>query len=195
MSLRDAMRKASGLIFEQSPEENQVAEDSGDLDDILARVDREAHQAPGGDTRSAPDAVTTSTAEEIVRDAPGPNLDEIKAAVLPANTAPSDIKPPQIYESAGLPPVPFTAEQMLDMLASLPAELPLDTKRQTVKVTLGALGKTMGATPETIVADASRKLAALNAYIDHLSKQTDGFVAKSEQEIAARQAPIDERRK
>ena len=81
------------------------------------------------------------------------------------------------------------------MLSSLPAELPLDTKRQTVKVTLASLGKTMGATPETIVSDASRKLAALHAYVEHLTKRTEEFTASGESEIAALQTQIEEKRK
>jgi hypothetical protein len=80
------------------------------------------------------------------------------------------------------------------MLNSLPAELPLETKRQTVKVTLNAMGKTIGANPETIVADASRKLAALTSYLDNLTKQTTDFAATAELEIAALQAQIAEKR-
>jgi len=100
-----------------------------------------------------------------------------------------------IYQQSALPAAPFTAEQMLDMLNSLPPELPLDTKRQTVKVTLASVGKTIGATPETIVADASRKLAALTAYVEHLSKDTAASVAAAEQEIAGLQAQIEEKRR
>jgi hypothetical protein len=135
----------------------------------------------------------TKTVEQIVRDADGPNLEDIK--IDAARTGGGPINAAAIYNAAKLPPTPFAAEQMLDMLASLPAELPLDTKRQTVKVTLGALGKTMGATPETIVADASRKIAALAAYVEHLSKRTDGFVADGERDIAALQAQVEEKRK
>ncbi|HEX8236465.1 MAG TPA: hypothetical protein VF600_10950 [Abditibacteriaceae bacterium] len=134
----------------------------------------------------------TKTVEQIVRDAAGPNLEDIKVDVSKAGAGP--INAAAIYGAAKLPPAPFAAEQMLDMLASLPAELPLDTRRQTVKVTLAALGKTMGATPETIVADASRKIAALAAYVEHLSKRTDEFVADGERDIAALQAQIEEKR-
>jgi hypothetical protein len=84
---------------------------------------------------------------------------------------------------------------MLDMLASLPKELPLDTRRQTVNVTFGALGKSVGATPETVVADASRKMAALAAYGDFLKKRTEQFVSGGEAEIARLEAQIEEKRK
>jgi predicted nucleic acid-binding Zn-ribbon protein len=53
----------------------------------------------------------------------------------------------------------------------------------------------MGATPESIVADATRKLAALNSYVENLNKQTTDFVTGAEGEIAALQAQIEERRK
>ena len=54
------------------------------------------------------------------------------------------------------------AEQMLETLGALPAELPLETRRQTVIAMLKGMGRALGATPETIVADATRKLAALS---------------------------------
>lgn len=149
--------------------------------------------SPGSPPAGSGKAGDTKTAEQIVREADGPNLQDIKVDVAKAGAAP--LNSAAIYSAAKLPPAPFAAEQMLDMLASLPAELPLDTKRQTVKVTLGALGKTVGATPETIVADASRKMAALAAYVEHLSKRTDGFVADGEREIAALQTQIEEKRK
>ena len=155
-----------------------------------------ASAAPQGASSSvAPSA--SKTVEQIVRDADGPNLDEIKIGKDGAagDGAGAPVEPTAIYTAAKLPASPFTAEQMLEMLAGLPSELPLDTKRQTVKVTLGALGKTMGATPETIVADASRKMAALAAYSEHLSRRTDEFAAKNEAEIAALQTQIEEKRK
>jgi hypothetical protein len=192
MSLRDAMRKAAGLLVEIPGEDSAAQESSqADLDALLAST-------------AAP-----KTVEQIVREAEGPNLDEIQmpghdagpSAELPpipggvAAEPTGDVTPAAIYQMASLPPAPFSAEQMLEMLASLPQELPLDTKRQTVKVTLGALGKTMGATPETVVADASRKMAALTAYIENLSKRTADTAAAAEQEIAALQAQIEEKRK
>ena len=82
-----------------------------------------------------------------------------------------------IYQQAALPATPFPTEQMLDLLNSLPAELSLDTRRQTVKVTLNGMGKALGVTPQTVVADATRKLAALNAYVESLAKHTTDYIA------------------
>jgi Mor family transcriptional regulator len=62
-------------------------------------------------------------------------------------------------------------------------------------VTLKAVGKAIGATAETIVADASRKIAALNAFSDSISKQTADQVVREELEIAALLAQIEDKRK
>ena len=211
MSLKDAMRKAAGLLVELPPESGaasgEASEDSAvsDIDELLAKVDRTAEAVSRIETGPVPpppppikgQKAETKTVEQIVRDAAGPNLDEIKAAPAKAPLVAPDgkVNLPAIYQHAGLPTTPFSAEQMLEMLSSLPAEVPLDTKRQMVKVTLGALGKSMGATPETIVADASRKLAALDAYIGHLTQQTDNFVSSAEADIEALQKQIEDKRR
>ena len=191
MALRDTLRKAASLLVELPPEEPDVAPTSAaELDQLLAELDSGSSGAAGRGS--------TKTVEQIVKDAEGPNLDEIqaKASELAPKAGPDGkVEFTAIYEQAGLPPVPFSAEQMLDMLNSLPLELPLDTKRQTVKVTLGSMGKSIGATPETIVADASRKLAALTAFMETLSRETAEFITTSELEIAALQAQIEEKRK
>ena len=187
MGLRDAMRKAAGLLVELPPEEVSTGDETQDeIDRILAGN----NGAPEGDS-----AVESKTVEQIVHESDGPDLQDIdvKNVPVPAPGAPTDFQ--AIYNAAKLPASPFSAEQMLEMLQSLPSELPLDTKRQTVKVTLASLGKTMGATPETIVADASRKLAALHAYIEHLTRRTEEFTVLDENEIAKLQTRIEEKRK
>ncbi len=137
------------------------------------------------------------TVEQIVRESDGPNLDEI-AAQLPsaAGALKSDgtLDFAALYQAAHLPPSPFTAEQTVDMLNSLPQTLPLDVKRQTVQVTLSAMGKAIGATPETIVADTSRKLAALAAYSDNAAQSANAYSEETEKEIAALLAQAEEKR-
>jgi hypothetical protein len=187
MGLHDVLRKAKSLIIEMPDEPRPAGNAQAGLDELLAAQDASL----------TPDT-STKTVEEIVRDVDGPNLDEISinvAAPVNSDAGNPAIDCPAIYNAAKLPATPFSAEQMLEMLDSLPKELPLETRRQTVKVTLGALGKTMGATPETIVADASRKVAALSAYSDHLSKHTDTFIQQAEAEIQALEAQIDAKRK
>ena len=76
----------------------------------------------------------------------------------------------------------------------LPAELPLETRRQTIRVTINAMGKAIGVTPETVIADASTKLAVLSAYAESVGQQTNGLLKNAETDIAALQAQIEEKR-
>jgi hypothetical protein len=178
MDMRERLRKAAGLFVELPPEDRP--------------------QPHRGTAEASEDAVPSRTVEEIVRESAGPNLEDIKVpSMTEAPTVSADGKADfaAIYQQAGLPAAPFSAEQMRDMLQSLPPELPLSTKRQTVAVTLGAVGKSIGATPETIVADASRKLAALAAYTDSLSKQTADAIAAGKQQIEALEAQIADQRR
>jgi gas vesicle protein len=192
MALRDALRKAAGLLVELPPETAppQGKATAAEVSELLAELEsgsKPVQSKPG----------PTKTVDQIVREAEGPNLDEIGSLTTssaPAVGADGKVDFGPVYAQSDLPVAPFTAEQMLDMLSSLPPELPLDTKRQTVRVTLEAMGRSLGATPETIVADASRKLAALTAYAEQLSTETASFVAATEQEVSALQAQIEEKR-
>lgn len=198
MNIHSVLRKAAGLLVELPPEEQEevkrtpvpVTGARSATEDIWAELEAEAK-------KSAP-PVTTKSVEQIVRDAQGPNLDQIQVpADTPPPTANTDGKMDftAIYQKAGLPLSPFTAEQTIDMIASLPAELPLETRRQTIRVTINAMGKAIGATPETVVADASTKLAALSAYAESVGRQTSGLLKTAEEDIAALQAQIEEKRK
>jgi hypothetical protein len=209
MGLRETLRKAAGLLVEMPAEAESAPTEAGSPPtgsppkvgggsgggSASAEIDRlfaELEGKSGGGARPA------RTVEQIVRETPGPNLDEIGAGEGPAPsvTAPDGtVDFAALYQQALLPTASYSAEQMLEMLASLPADLPLETRRQTVQVTLASMGKAIGATPETIVADASRKLAALNAYSEQLARQTSEFVANTELESAALQAQIDEKRR
>lgn len=198
MGLKETLRKAAGLLVELPPEEaapeaagQQAAETGGSASAEIDRLFSEL-EGKGGAPRQP------KSVEQIVRETPGPNLDEIQSAegASPAVLAPDgSVQFGALYQAALLPATAYSAEQMLEMLSSLPPDLPLETRRQTVQVTLGSIGKAIGATPETIVADASRKLAALNAYCENLARQTSDFVANTELEIAALQAQIDEKRR
>lgn len=209
MGLQDALRKAAGLLVELPPEEPDAAVDTAtedvfplekepvDVDALLAKkgLGSKGRAAEGG-TPARGATPASRTVEQIVRETEGPNLDEIKMDAPPAPAAPGDvIEPAAIYKAAKLPTSPFSAEQMLDMLASLPVELPLDTRRQTVNVTFGALGKSLNATPETVVADASRKIAALAAYEEYLKQRTADFAATGEAEIQKLQEQVEAKRK
>jgi hypothetical protein len=197
MSLRDTLRRAAGLLVELPPEVRPAAPEpagsassgGSNLDQLIESLEAEAVKRA--------EEPATRTVEQVVRDAAGPNLEDISvpgSTPQPTLGADGKLDFSVLYRQALLPAAPFSAEQMLGMLESLPHELPLDTKRRTVAVSLDTVGKSIGATPETIVADASRKLAALAAYADNLSKDTAGFVAATELEVAALQAQIEEKR-
>ncbi|MFZ4506136.1 MAG: hypothetical protein ACOYON_00385 [Fimbriimonas sp.] len=181
MSLQKNLKKAAGLFFEFAPEDESQA---------LTETPVVA-AAP-----VAPTPVITKSVEQIVRETPGPNLDQIKveAPVEPVIGADGVIHFESIYQLAKIQPAAFGAEQLLDLLNSLPTELPLATKRATVKVTLGAMGTSMGVTSETIVADASRKLAALAAYAKSFETQVTEYTSKAELEIISLEAQIQEKR-
>jgi hypothetical protein len=95
-----------------------------------------------------------------------------------------------IYKFSRLPETAFTAEQTLAMLEQLPHAMPLEMKRQTVQVTLGALGTAIGATQVSIVADADKKRTTLQQYADAQGKKTDATVAEAENQIAELQRQI-----
>lgn len=184
MSIKNLLRKAAELVVEIPEDPNEKASDVTSMPDPA--VPKKAAQQP-------------KTIEQIVRETPGPNLDEIKVA------APAPIQSPvtapggkvdfqEIYGRAGLPTAPFGAEQALEVMSSLPADLPLDVRRTTVQATLHAMGKAMGVNTESVVADASRKLAAIAAYEEALEHQAQQFAGAAESKIAELERQIAEQR-
>lgn len=183
--IKETLKKAAGLFVEFEAEPEKPAENWN----VMAA--------------DAPEPVVkTKTVEQIVKEQPGPNLDEIK---VPAETPAAPAEPvirtdgsisfEAIYKLAQLPAVPFSAEQILDMLATLPPDLPLDTKRASIRVMLGAMAKNMGVTTEQIVTDASRKLAALAAYNESFAKQAEEYASRAELEIQGLEQQIAEKRR
>lgn len=171
MSIKDTLRKATGLFFELEPESNEP---------------------------NAP-RIQPKTVEQILIDTPGPNLDEIKAPASPETpSVPSEpvlgadghVNFSSIYKRASLPETPLTAEQVIELLASLPSELPIDAKRTTLKVTIDALSKSTGASIQSVVADTTRKLAALDNFHDDYGKGADQYVQLAQKEIANLEAQI-----
>ncbi len=199
MSLKSTLRKAAGLLIELPPEEvseeripaNAKSSAKSATDQMFAELESEAKATPAM-------TPTVKTVEQIVRDVQGPNLDEIKVAPTPLPSFVREDGSPNfaaIYQATNIPAAPFTAEQILEMFTALPADLPLEVKRQMIRVSINAMGKSIGANPENIVADASRKLAALASYSEHLSKTTGEYVSLSERKIAVLQAQMEETRK
>jgi hypothetical protein len=177
MDIREKLKKAAGLFVELPPDEMDT---------------------PLSTPIESPVPVRPRTVEQIVQATPGPNLSEIRAEATKPNEPvihpDGSVNFPGIYQMASLPESAFAAEQVLEILSSFPEGLPIETKRQTLKVTLNALTKSTGATPDGIVADASRKLAALASYSESYRAQAEQYIAKSELDILRLEAEIQSRK-
>lgn len=189
MSLTSMMRKAAGLLVEIPPD---AADSNAGARPPLDDDDLPELSLPSEAKLSSTGALQPKSIEQIVREAKGPNLDEIKVDETQISANPSapggilsgdKIDFAAIYRAAKLSESAFGAEQMLETLHSLPPELPLETRRATVRAMLSTLGKATGATPESVVADASRKLAALESFESFMAKKTADSVARSEKKI------------
>jgi uncharacterized coiled-coil protein SlyX len=218
MPITDKLRKAVGLFVvmdeptEETPPRLNFSEpaaaptqapsaEMSELDRKLAEIEKRSQAIAAGATGAASGPGTPpplpQTVEQLVRQSAGPNLDEIKVsaeqtagALLPDGKV--DVQ--AIYAGAKLPAVAFGAEQTRELLSKLPPGLSLDMQRQMVAATLTTMGATMGASAETIVADASRKLAALAAYVTDLQKVTSERVSYAQAEIEALEARIAEQK-
>jgi hypothetical protein len=192
--LDETLKRVASLVVEFDPEPIKESKPWSVMDaDAPAAAPAQRVSSPASST-SAP----SRTVEQLVREAPGPNLDEIKPAAT-ANVQVIDtagaVNFVGIYKLANLPSSPFSAEQVLDLLAKLPAELPLDAKRATVNATVNAMAQATGVTSDAIVADASRKLAALAAYAKSYADQASQFITKADAEITALQAEIEQKKR
>ena len=103
-----------------------------------------------------------------------------------------------LYSQAKVRAVPFTEEQALDMLQHMPSGVSEEARQQIINATLSALGKSVGGTPEAIVADATRKQAALQQFrqtrgnqLVELTSAADAKIADLQKEIAKSQAMIE----
>jgi hypothetical protein len=187
MPIGDALKRAAGLFIEVD-----ANSDSDSTPSAAWSVMDQPSTAP----KPAP-ATSLKTVDQIVRDSPGPNLDEIKASASPAQPVITDdgrVNFAAIYGLAALPTAGFTAEQVLEILSSLPDSLPMEAKKATLKVTLDAMGRALGVGPESVVADASRKLAALASYAQNYTNHATEYAAKAGEEITKLQQEIETRK-
>lgn len=170
MSLKNALHRAANL-FVELPDQPAPVFDPAAFDSV-----------------QTPAPTQPRTVEDVVKQAPGPNLDQIQTPPETAKAPPfnSDGVPDfkAIYERSGVPAVPFGADEALQVINSLPAETPMEAKRKLVGATLSAMGKAMGVTTDSVVADASRKIAALNSFTEQLTAQTNQYQALIEQKVA-----------
>lgn len=189
MSIKNVLRRATEM-FVELPEEQP---DYSAFKSTLETGQPSKPAAPA--TPPTPVHTQTISVKQIVENTEGPNLDEIslteeqaKEGLAPGGVPNFD----KVYANASLPKSSFGAEEALQVIASLPADLPLDVKRATVQATLSAMGKAMGVNTDSVVADASRKMAALGAFEDSLNLQSKRFVESMTAEIQAHQAKIAE---
>ena len=96
-----------------------------------------------------------------------------------------------LYRQSGVLTVPFTAEQALDMLRHMPAGVSEEARQQVINVTLAALGKSVGGTPEAIVADATRKQAALTQFRQTRGDQLADLTTTAQARVAELQRDIE----
>lgn len=100
-----------------------------------------------------------------------------------------------IYRMANLPEVAFTAEQVLEMVNSLPADLPMDSKRAAIRVTLQTMAKSTGASSQTVIADATRKVQALASFAETYTEQANQYIMKTQHEIETMESDIERRQR
>lgn len=177
MRLNDILQKAVGLVYESDNPVPATPSVAAPVEPVTPRP-------------------VPKTTEQIVRESPGPNLDQIKAEPTPNQPVvdpDGKIHYDVIYQLAQIPATAFTAEQVLELLASFPADLPMQAKRAAVKVTIDTMAKTMGVNSEMVIADASRKLKALATFTDGYGKQVDQFVEKANSDIESLKAEIARR--
>ena len=128
MGLQDALRKAASLLVELPPETSEPAVQDATGENVPVRDGREeidinallAQQGIGPEARddktmrrkspSGPAPGGAKTVEQIVRDADGPNLDEIKVADTAPAASAGGIDCAAIYQAAKLPPAPFVTD-------------------------------------------------------------------------------------
>jgi aquaporin Z len=100
-----------------------------------------------------------------------------------------------IYRMGNLPDVAFTAEQLLQMVEALPRDLPMESKRAAITVTLQTMGKSTGASADTVLADAARKMQALASFAETYTEQANQYILKTQHEIETMEAEIERRQR
>lgn len=190
MSIKNVLRRSMEMFVE-------LPEEQPDYSSLKSTINPGPGSTPKPVQPVTPTPVHTQTmsVKQIVENTVGPNLDEISLTEEQAKEglAPGGIPNfEKVYANASLPKASFGAEQALEVIASLPAELPIEVKRLTVQATLTTMGKAMGVDTASVVADASRKMAALGAFEDRLNMDSKNFLATLNAEIQAHQAKVAE---
>jgi hypothetical protein len=99
-----------------------------------------------------------------------------------------------IYRQNAVPKAAVTAEEALEMIASVPENLAPQNKKRMAAALVNAIATRQGATAAVAAADASAKIAALETHVNTLLKQAGEFANRTQAEIEALQRQIEQKR-
>jgi hypothetical protein len=173
MALRDLARKGLGLVFvlPEEPAQTDAATEAG-LGEEVSALRKKSLGELMNEFESSPGAPAAAPAP-VTFDAP-------PAAAVQGG----QVDFPAIYQQAGVAPIAFTAEQTLELIQTLPADLPL----------LNTLGRALNVSKEQVALDANRKLQALAAFEEAARAQRDQSVAQMQQRVKELQEQIEQER-
>lgn len=114
---------------------------------------------------------------------------EVNKPMSNENSSPIDFE--RIYRQASIATSPLSAEQLLELLDSLPATMSDGDKASMAKAWVNTLGKSLHISHETIADEADRKMTAINEHLDNSSKQVDLLTAGHENRIAELRTQIE----
>lgn len=198
--MSNILKKVKGLFVEggDNPGLETHSESTGNLaagDDAWKQWENIAKGKAGSTPVPLADAIAKQ---------PGPNMDSVSVTLPPPAAKPADefVMPKKredgswdfspIYAHSNLQPPAFTAEQARDIISSLPASLPLEVRRETVSKTIGAIGKTLGITPDVIASDAALKIVAVEDFRSKINQRFSEYEVKAQQAIAEYEKKIAE---
>ena len=178
MGLLKHLKSAASLFVEtpsEPPKPELKSDDVPSLDDIDLALPPEAQLRRGAAANSGVSRAASAT-------------------TLGEKLPDSELDFAELYAHFGIVRAAFSAEQLAQIIANLPDELDADGRRETVRAVLGAL-EAQGVTPEKVVADATRKIAAINAAIGQIEARANENVENLEARIADLQQQLDAARR
>ena len=134
-------------------------------------------------------AVAASSSQATITPSTAPVAPKAEGKRAPTVTPDGKLDFPGVYAIANVPGTGLTAEQALDMIRNLPAELSIDGKRQTFRQVVSAMSS-MGVSSETVLADSQHKVSALTSYSDGIKAQAAAYITAQKAENAKRAAQI-----
>lgn len=192
MALKDVLQKAKGLIFYDVGDTLSNGTPNTGTGDLLKQLEANS-QVTLGQMNSQMDGVSVSEVNvQVGAEALNPAAAAAapKPPAAPMVGANGDVNFEPIYQEAGLPAVPLTAEGFLEMVKEF-GEIPVAAQRTMVGTMLNTMAKnTPGVSSASIANDALLKIQALSTYSEGVKKQLGAFVADREKSIADAEARI-----